>query len=323
MPDYVISVRAVYKGKDFVSEPGRTRFLRVPSRKNPKPRHEIDRDEWLARVLKEAKTSVDPASNQPVGDILVFVHGYYSSPAVVIDRHRELKRNLAAVGYQGTVVSYDWPSAESALNYLEDRSDAKTTALRLVSDGIALLAESQTPDCRINVHLLGHSMGAYVIREAFDDADDRPSIAATNWTVSQLCLIGADISSSSMSAGNPKSSSLYRHAVRVTNYYNPFDNVLKLSNVKRIGTAPRLGRIGLPEQVPAEAVDIDTGPYYSTLREDWDDPLGVEAHSWYIGNRLFIQDLFFTLQGDLDRHAIPTRQRTAAGRLILHPAQES
>ena len=37
---------------------------------------------------------------------------------------------------------------------------------------------------QINVHLLGHSTGAYVIREAFLDAEQHASIASVNWTVS-------------------------------------------------------------------------------------------------------------------------------------------
>ncbi len=45
----------------------------------------------------------------------------------------------------------------------------------------------------INVLLLAHSTGAYVVREAFDDADDRRRIAAINGTVSQLVLIAGDV----------------------------------------------------------------------------------------------------------------------------------
>lgn len=38
----------------------------------------------------------------------------------------------------------------------------------------------------MHVHVLAYSMGAFVVREAFDDADDRRRIAAVNWTVSLL-----------------------------------------------------------------------------------------------------------------------------------------
>ena len=322
MPDFVICVRDVFKEKQFVNEPGKTRFLRVPGRQTPKPSHEIERQAWVELLIEEAKTSTDPVTDLPVGDILVFVHGYNNGPEQVINTHRRLKQDLAEAGYEGAVVSFDWPSAQSAINYLEDREDAKLTALRLVKDGILLLSQAQSADCRINVHLLGHSMGAYVIREAFDDADDRPRIAASNWTVSQLCLIGADISSASMGEDNPKSSSLYRHAVRITNYFNPFDDVLKLSNVKRIGVAPRLGRVGLPDDAGPEAVNIDCGPYYDTHVSDNNALFDSSAHGWYIGDKLFTQDLLHTLRGDIDRHRIPTRQSRDGGLVLEKPTDD-
>ncbi|OYV04748.1 MAG: hypothetical protein CFE26_15240 [Verrucomicrobiales bacterium VVV1] len=37
--------------------------------------------------------------------------------------------------------------------------------------------------------------------------------------------------------------------------------VLKLSNVKRIGVAPRTGRVGLPENAPGKAVGVDSGGF--------------------------------------------------------------
>jgi len=45
-----------------------------------------------------------------------------------------------AEGWEGIVASFDWPSANSTLNYIEDRSDASKVALMLVNRGITLLA---------------------------------------------------------------------------------------------------------------------------------------------------------------------------------------
>lgn len=316
MPDHIICMRNLDAGGAFGSEPNETRYLRVPSNQNPRPDHQIDVQSWLNHVCEEGKTGTDPMTKRPLGDILVFVHGYNNSPRDVIQRHRQLKANLAQAGWQGAVISFDWPSAESALNYLEDREDAKFTALALVRDGIVHLAQAQTTGCQLNVHLLGHSMGAYVIREAFDDADDRPAIAAMNWTVSQVCMIGADISSESMGVGNARSASLYRHAVRITNYFTPYDGILKLSNTKRAGTAPRLGRVGLPTAIPTKAADIDCGPYFSVTYGARADA-SMYAHGWYIDDMVFINDLALTLQGDIDRNRLPTRKVHAPNRLEL------
>ena len=102
----------------------------------------------------------------------------------------------------------------------------------------------------------------------------------------------------------------------MTNYYNKYDSVLKLSNAKRIGVAPRVGRVGLPANAPGKAVDIDCSEYFQQLSTDKaiqdKDQLarfGSFDHSWYIGNMVFAADLFETLKGDLDRAVIPSLER--------------
>lgn len=319
--DFVICTRDT-SGNKFIPEPGDTLFLKVADTAQPKPSDAVGVDAWVREMFKQAIWGKDARTSAPRGDILVFVHGYNNDLDVVMKRQRRLKADLAQAGYKGAVVSFDWPSANMALNYLEDRHDAKATALRLVDDCIKLFAARQTPDCCINVHLLGHSTGAYVIREAFDDADDT-EIKNASWIVSQIALIGADISSASMSADSDSTESLYRHCTRLTNYSNRGDSVLKLSNIKRLGMAPRVGRVGLPKDHPEKAVDVDCSEYFARLNTDpviksadQRESIGSFDHSWYIGNRVFAADLFETLRGDLDRSIIPTR-RQENGRLIL------
>jgi len=313
--DFVICVRDVKSGA-FIPEPGSTKFLVVPPDKLPSPTQKMKQGDWVEAVIEEATVVPATDATPATGDLLVFIHGYNNGQDAIMERHRLLRADLERIGFKGAVASYDWPSAESALNYLEDRSDAKQTALRLVDDCIALFASIQRPDCRINVHLLAHSTGAYVIREAFDDADDRPAVAQRNWMVSQIALIGGDISSGSMSEGNATTESLMRHCVRLTNYSNPYDSVLKLSNVKRLGAAPRVGRVGLPDDAPQKCVDVDCGPYFHALKEGRAKFVGTFCHSWHIGDPVFAQDLLDTMRGDLDRNVIPTRA-TEAGKLTL------
>ena len=137
-----------------------------------------------------------------------------------------------------------------------------------------------------------------------------------NWTASQIAFIAADVSSRSMSSRDSKSSSLFRHCVRLTNYQNPYDPVLKLSNIKRVGVAPRVGRIGLPDGAPQKAVNVNCGPYFELL-EEAGDVSGVWGHSWYFGDQGFAADLAHTLAGDIDRNYIPTRSRDADRGLSL------
>jgi len=320
--DFVICTRAA-KGNSFEAEPGETLFLKVPDGVQAKPTQALETDPWVRELYKQAVWGTDSRTGAKRGDILVFIHGYNNGQDIVMRRLRRLKSDLTEAGYKGAVVAFDWPSEDMALNYVEDRHDAKATALQLVNDGIQLFAEKQTPDCCINVHLLGHSTGAYLIREAFDDADDT-ELKNAAWTVSQLVLIGGDISSDSLSSGNATSESLYRHCTRLTNYSNRNDSVLKLSNVKRVGMAARVGRVGLPADRPDKALDVNCTEYFASLNSeasiknaDQSEVIGSFDHSWHIGNRVFARDLFETLRGDLDRTTIPTRELNGDGTLKL------
>jgi esterase/lipase superfamily enzyme len=312
MSEYLISTRKLRRGR-FSPEPGATRFLKTPTDATPLPEHAIGRKLWVDEILDAAHTWQDPHTGEDCGDIVVLVHGYNTSPEDVISRHRSFGANLLRHGYKGAFVSFDWPSDDRAINYLEDRSDAKLTALTLVDDCLSLLAATQLRGCKINLHVVAHSMGAYLVREAFDDADDRPVIAQSNWTVSQLCFIAADVSSASMTASDSRSRSLYRHCTRLTNYQNPYDSVLKLSNVKRAGVAPRAGRRGLPEEHPQKAFNVDCGTHYKEQYDGTDD----NGHSWYFDDDVFLADLVQTLAGDHDSDVIGQRQRAPAGGLEL------
>ena len=114
-------------------------------------------------------------------------------------RQRQLQADLAAEGWHGVVVAFDWPSDNSTLNYLEDRSDAAAVAVKLVADGVTLLAKGQESGCKTNVHLIGHSTGAYVILEAFAEAQKLKFLYRSEWRVAQCVFIGADVSAASLS----------------------------------------------------------------------------------------------------------------------------
>jgi esterase/lipase superfamily enzyme len=303
--DHVFTARGIVQGH-FGTDPGPTRYLAVPSgTADPRPTHQVTRRAFFDRIVGEVGLK---------GDVLIYIHGFNNDATAMLTRHRLIRAGLEAEGYRGAVVSFDWPAGNSALNYLEDRTDAKLTALRLVTDGIAPFSRLVRQDCQVSVHILAHSMGAYVLREAFDDADDRPAVAATGWTVSQVMLAAADVSADSM-GDTATSSSLYRHCVRLTNYSNPYDSILSISGAKRVGVSPRVGRIGLPAHAPPKAVNVDTGDYYDAHRADFAGVTNAD-HAWFFHDPVFMRDVHFTLQGRIDRAAIPTRVQVN-GKLIL------
>ncbi|MBK1882355.1 alpha/beta hydrolase [Luteolibacter pohnpeiensis] len=302
MDSYIISTRGIRNGL-FSIEPGPTRFLKVPANKNPSLLHQITRTQFIEEVIGKPKA-------QKCDDVVVFIHGYNVKQSELIARHRTIRTNLGNAGYSGAVLSFDWPAKGTAANYLEDRSDARRVALQLVDDCISMFAALVKTGCKVNLHLLAHSTGGFIIREAFDDADDRNKIAKVNWSVSQICFVAADVAAKDMSDASSNSNSLYRHCVRLTNYYNPYDSVLKLSNVKRVGVAPRTGRVGLPLDAPVKAVGVDCGARFLKTHPVTKPILDSVSHGWYFDDTIFYRDLAYTLAGDIDREVIPTRTRS-------------
>lgn len=323
---FVICTRDVDENQQFVPEPGATRFLKVPMAKRAYSTAEaISKERWTKAVIAAADGVEDEITGS-TGDILFFVHGYNNDIGTVLWRTRTLQESLAAQGWKGLVVGFDWPSDNSTLNYLEDRYDASQVAQRLVEDALQIVVDAQFPTdpnagkCTVNVHLLGHSTGAYVIMEAFAGASKKGPLFKKPWRIGQVAFIGGDVSTASLSADSDWASPMYDRIFRLTNYSNRFDKVLGVSNMKRLGTAPRAGRVGLPAAIPDKAVNVDCSGYFCTKDPRQSAFVGTFNHSWYIGDPEFALDLALTLEGAIDRQAIPTR-RNDQGRLNLIAGQ--
>ncbi len=316
---YIICARKL-RGGEFISEPGPPKFLKVPDGELPGPQHHIKPGDWVKEVQQEAADKADPRVSK-AGDVLIFVHGYNNSIPIIDKRHSVLQEDLDREGWRGIVLSFDWPSASSTLNYLEDRSDAAATARYLVSHGVVLLVNGQEKGCETNIHLLGHSTGAYVIMQAFTNADAHGELFKSDWRVGQVAFIGGDVSADSLDADSQWSNPMYRRIMRLTNYQNGYDNVLAISNAKRLGVKPRAGRVGLTPLADRKAVNVDCSEFFVTIDpKNQANRIGSWNHSWHIGNPVFARDLAMTLEGRIDRNCIPTRRMTA-GRLYLQDGQ--
>ncbi|MDM9628775.1 alpha/beta fold hydrolase [Rhizobium sp. S152] len=321
MPDNYIVCARKREGTQFTAEPGPIKFLKVPSNVAVYDERHIvtSAKDWVSEVQGLADGDENPNSIGPTGDVLVFVHGYNNDIPSVLKRIRQLRKDMRAEGWHGEIVAFDWPSDNQTLNYLEDRSDAAAVASELVSKGIRLLSTSQKAGCETNVHLLGHSTGCYVIMEAFAQSDKKGDLFKSDWRIGQVAFIGGDVSADSLSLSSDWNQPMFRRIMRLTNYSNPFDAVLAVSNAKRLGVAPRVGRVGLPKNVNAKAINVNCGEYFKTVDPNSQPQTGSWTHSWHIGNRVFARDLAMTLEGAIDRHAIPTRH-VENGELILQDA---
>ena len=323
---FLICTRDVDGNGVFLAEPGDSTFLKVSIAKRIYSRADaIPKERWKKSVIAAADGEEDEITGS-TGDILFFVHGYNNTIETVLWRTRTLQASLSAQGWTGLVVGFDWPSDNSTLNYLEDRYDASQVAQRLVEDALQLVVDAQFPTdpkvspCTINVHLLGHSTGAYVVMDAFANAAKKGELYKKSWRIGQVAFIGGDVSSASLSVSSDWADPMYERIFRLTNYSNRFDKVLAISNMKRLGTSPRAGRIGLATEIPAKAVNVDCSDYFRTKDPKQSTFTGTFSHSWYIGDPEFALDLALTLEGEIDRQAIPTR-RNDQGRLTLIAGQ--
>ena len=130
-------------------------------------------------------------------------------------------------------------------------------------------------------------------------------------------FIGGDVSSASLAASSDWAVPMFDRILRLTNYSNRFDKVLGVFNMKRLGTTPRAGRVGLPQDVPIKAVNVDCSEYFKTKDPKHSVFVGNFNQSWHIGDPEFALDLAQTLEGEIDRQAIPTRRDDPGGLALV------
>jgi hypothetical protein len=302
MNDFLICTRNIESTgneSEFGNEPGDACYLIVPEESGDfNPSNIIVGDKiWLTKLL----------AGRALTDVLVYVHGYDMDRANTLKRHRILKKGLQEKGWEGELVTFAWPSGTKPLLYWEDRFDALDVAYQLVSRCIRLLDDQVAAGCDLNVHVIAHSTGALIVRESFNMAQTAILNKDASWTTGQIVFIAGDVSAESM-AGS-KSDGLYIHCGRLTNYFSNYDSVLAVSSAKRLGFANRVGRVGLPKDAPQKAVDVNCSDYYHLHKDELAPKIegAFLPHSWYFWSDWFLEDLFHTLSGNLDRNVIPTR----------------
>ena len=131
--------------------------------------------------------------------------------------------------------------------------------------------------------------------------------------------MGGDIASASLARDDAVSSAMFARSLRTTNCSNLYDKVLEVSNAKRLGLRPRVGRVGVPENAHDSVVDVDYSAFFDGLDPKAQPCLGTLCRSWHIGNRVFARDLACVPQGGVDRAFIPTRRREGNA-LVLRDA---
>ncbi len=266
----------------------------------------FDQASWVQRLVASFP-SVTNESGVSVrqGDVLLLVHGFNTSEDDAQRWHLQCVAGLAQAGWKGKVVSFRWPSRNLVFAYVDDRFSARAAASALVASGIAVLQANQEQNCTVNVHVLAHSMGAFVVQQAFTWAyQDVPP----DWRVAQILFAAGDVDRSVFSQSHATAKAFERHGARLTSYCNRFDKALAVSNAKRLELAPRLGRSGLPDDAPSMMCQVDATDLFDTRYPEISELDPAKTHGFYFSQPEFWRDVVLTLGGGIDRSAFPTRK---------------
>ncbi|MEM1302284.1 MAG: alpha/beta fold hydrolase, partial [Pseudomonadota bacterium] len=234
--------------------------------------------------------------------MVFLVHGYNVDAQDAFNTHKELEDNigsaLRAAGISKPVfVTFSWPAQGSFFNYLEDDQDARRAALDLITSGLALFAAFTEPGCRIKTHVMAHSMGALVVREALRASVGHTPTREAAWSITNLIFYGADISRGSLNRKEGRR--LLEKSQTFTNYFSRDDAALQTSNAKRALFSPRLGAVGAPDDVTPLMSDIDMTDHWLSIKDTNDDRLFADipfSHTFYRSDPVFARDVAMVIR---------------------------
>ncbi len=278
------------------------------------------------------------AANRPA---IAFIHGFSNSFTDAIERGGW---NLVFLGLDANMFVFTWPSIASPIgvplpynDYEHDRGTAAASGpavartIRRVHDYVDNLAREQR--CDQSIHLLCHSMGNYVLRNALQAlmrlpdptsvitgdvrsmmavSTDAPDPSVLRRTFDKIILAAADEDSDAFD--DPlKLKYLPRIGQSVTVYHNRKDWVLNTLSAVTKFNGPRLGNDG-PDNMGSIS-DKVTAVDVTNVDNFGNDP---ESHQYYRTIPVVRDDIAAVLRGT-PQNAIPNRTPTGSGRWAINP----
>jgi len=236
-------------------------------------------------------------------DTMVFIHGFNVSFREALDAAATLVAQVqVGQGRQLNMVLFSWPSDGKKvpwMSYYSDREDGRASgpalarAYLMLQEFVAKLGEKE--HCQRNLHLLAHSMGAYVLRNGLQAILAKDPNKLTR-LFDQILLAAPDEDDDTFET-DQKFRLLPRLGRRVTVYFNRNDRALLISD-KTKSNPDRLGSDGprLIDLIPKKVVLVDCRNV--AMRGD-----KVAGHSYYINNTAMTDDIGRVL-ADLDTEAL-------------------
>ena len=240
------------------------------------------------------------------GPILIFVHGFDNLAPKVVTRYIAVQSGMVNAGGKVTVVCFDWPTS-GANDYKGDQEKAITSGHELRD--IFLVLKQAGIDFA-NIHILTHSMGGYVVQNAFDITNLGPKIGHVLMAEADVQELAFDIS-----FATPPTSALgcfMSWPSHLTVYWSSDDAALKFAKIynrfvgpcgapspQSLPDATRLGFVGLSSKTlslpsySAQLSNVGYAGYYeaqyvNTTPPPTPKPDAQDSHVWPIlGTRAF------------------------------------
>ena len=259
-------------------------------------------------------------------DTLVFIHGFNVSFTGALQAGALLAQSLRVEDRPVNMVVFSWPSDGSAvpwMSYYSDREDARASGPAIARAFLKfrdyVLSLKTGEDCQQRVHLLVHSMGAYVLRHALQAllAKDKDSLTRL---FDQILLAAPDEDDDAFEL-DTKLRLLPRIGRLVTTYFNPRDKGLLVSDATK-ANPDRLGSDGprLVDLLPKKVALVDCRMVAGDA-----DPF-IE-HSYYLRSEAMTRDMSAVLSDtpleDIENRLFVDRIRAwrIAGETGVRPVQ--
>lgn len=240
--------------------------------------NELSFDLWKANVLSQGKPT-----NTERGNILLLVHGGNTNKNENIRWHKNIQKRLQNDhGYNGAVVSFNWPSFKES-DIIVGKANAGNAARPFVEEVINKICTSPD-DCTVNIDILAFSLGTNLVKAALTNF-------SPNIKVNQIYFVASAIEQSDGEVTEFLNSERYFH---LANYYSSKD--IFLSNV--LNGSSFIGNDGLPTLAKPTNADIDCSEYHdSTVKDNWLERLlrpllnPGKHHDWYFKHKAFYENL--------------------------------
>ena len=239
----------------------------------------MDKAAWVAAVKQAAAGR----------HLLFMVHGCNVSQRVFLNRLDSAETMLRHHGFSGAIVGFDWASDGMLFNYAGDKRDALASSPYLVLDGIAPFLNEPN----LKIHVLGHSLGAYLTLNGFARAGDAPG--ARPWDINQVILHAADVDTQIMRRWGRAEQVMKRRCERLTSYHNLRDLSLAVSR-DFLNGKERAGHTGLDASLPDIFEDVSCTDWYDAHMTKYKGGLNA-GHAFYYQETRFFEDVWAVMQG--------------------------